>query len=134
MDVVALVAWIVTALGGATMAGIWLAHRGPAQYRAGVSRIPPTRLAAHVALAATGLAFWIAYVATDTEGFGWAAFALLPVAAGIGLLMFMTWLAERGVAAADVSPAENRFPFALVAAHGIFAVATLVLVLVAVIG
>lgn len=131
MDVVALVLWVVTALGGTAMAGIWLAKGGPAQHRGGLSRIAPVRLGAHAALAATGLALWIVGVATDTDAPGWLALALLPVVATIGFLMFMTWLAGRGAAPQAEQPAEQRFPVAIVAAHGVFAVATLVAVLLA---
>jgi hypothetical protein len=37
VNVVALVLWITTAIGGFTMAGIWIAHNGPAQHAEGVT-------------------------------------------------------------------------------------------------
>ena len=131
MNAAALVLWLVTAVGGFTMAGIWLAKGGPAQYAHGESRIGPGRLGAHFTLAALGLILWIAHTATDNAAVGWAAFALLPVVAVIGFLMFMTWLAGRGAAAGRATPAEQHIPPAVVAAHGLFAVLTLVAVLVA---
>jgi hypothetical protein len=132
MDITALVLWVVTAIGGFTMAGIWLANRGPTQHADGLSRISPTRLATHFGLAALGLVLWIGYVATDTHALGWIAFALLPVVGVVGFLMFMTWLAGRGAVLTKVTPAEQRIPPVIVAAHGVFAVATVVAVLVAV--
>ena len=130
MDVVALVLWAATALGGATMAGIWLAKGGPSQHRGGVSRIAPARLAAHAGLAATGLVLWVVHVATDEDLVGWVALAVLPLVATIGFLLFMTWLAGRGAVTAE-PPAEQRFPVVVVGAHGAFAVATLVAVVAA---
>jgi hypothetical protein len=132
MDAAALVLWVLTALGGATMAAIWLAGRGPAQHRAGVSRISPGRLGTHFLLAAAGLALWIVHVVSDSDGPGWVALAVLPVVAGLGFLMFMTWLAGRGsVTTAPDRPAEQRFPVVVVAAHGLFAVLTLLAAAVA---
>ena len=58
------------------------------------------------------------------------ALVLLPVVAVIGFLMFMTWLAGRRAVGAATAP-EQRFPTAIVAAHGVFAVLTLVAVLAA---
>lgn len=133
MDTVALVLWVVTALGGFTMAGIWLANRGPAQHKDGLSRISPRRLGAHFGFAATGLVLWIIYVATDNKAPGWAAFALLPIVALIGFLMFMTWLAGRGAVVERVTPAEQKIPPLVVAAHGVFAVLTVLAVLVAIV-
>jgi hypothetical protein len=132
MKVVALVLWVVTAVGGLTMAGIWLASGGRSQHRAGVSRISPHRLGGHFALAAGGLVLWIAFVATGSKALAWPALVALPVAASLGALMFLTWLGGGGAAVATEQPAENRFPVALVAAHGVFAVLTLVAVIVAV--
>lgn len=132
MDVAALVLWVVTAAGGFAMAGIWLAGRGPHQHRDGHSRISPQRLGTHFGLAATGLVLWIAYVASDNKALGWVALVLLPIVATIGFLMFMTWLAGRGAVATPAGEAaEQRIPPVIVAVHGLFAVATLVAVVVA---
>lgn len=106
MDIGALALWVVTALGGFTMAGIWLANRSPAQHAEGISRITPRRLSADFALAATGLVLWILYVATDNKAPGWV-FALLPI---VGAIMFMTWLSGRDAVVERVVPAEHRSP------------------------
>jgi hypothetical protein len=131
MDVAALVLWVVTASGGALMAAMWLSAHGPAQHRAGVARISPARLGGHAGLAAVGLVLWVVHVTTDSEVAGWLALAALPVVAAIGLVMFMTWLGGRGAAPPGLAAAEQRFPSVVVVAHGVFAVLTLVAVLVA---
>lgn len=131
MDTFALVLWILTAAGGFTMAGMWLANRGPAQHRDGISRISPARLASHFGLAAAGLVLWIAYVATDNKGPGWVALALLPGVAVLGFLMFMTWLAGRSAVVTKIQPAEQHIPAVVVAAHGLFAVLTVLAVVAA---
>ena len=132
MDLVALLLWVATALGGIVMATMWVAGHGAAQHRKGTSRISPARLGGHAALAAAGLVLWIVYVATDEAVVGWLAFAALLVVALLGVLMFVTWLAGRGAVVADERPAEQRFPLVVVVAHGIAAVATVATVLVAV--
>jgi hypothetical protein len=132
MDVVALALWIVTAVGGLAMAGIWLINRGPVQHAAGLSRISPMRLGSHFGVAGAGLLLWIGYIATDTRALGWVAFALLPIVAVLGVLMFMTWLAGRGAVITTDVPAEQKIPPVVVAAHGLFALATVIAVLWAV--
>ena len=130
MDVTALVLWLITAIGGFTMAGIWLVNHGPAQYTDGHSRLSPTRLGGHFAFAALGLALWTLHVATDNTATGWVALAVLPIVAVIGFLMLMTWLAGRG-AATSVEAPEQKFPPLVVVAHGLFAVLTVLGVLAA---
>ena len=132
MNVVALVLWLATASGGAVMALIWLRGGGPAQHREGHSRISPARLGGHLGVAALGLLLWIAYVATDADALGWVALALLPVVAALGLLMLLTWLGGRGSDQRE-HIVEQRFPVVIVAAHGLFAVLTVIAVFVAVI-
>ena len=67
MRVVALISWIVTALAGATLFGIWVARGGPRRQGAGATRFPPPLIFGHPLLAATGLIIWIIHVATDTD-------------------------------------------------------------------
>lgn len=74
MDLVALVLWVLTALGGLTSRDLdW--HRGPKQHRAGISRISTGRLASHFGFAAAGLDFWIVYTASNNAASGWVALA-----------------------------------------------------------
>lgn len=132
MKTAALAAWVATALGGFTMLAIWLARGGLRQQREGRSRLRPLILFSHVGLAVAGLVAWLAYVVGDARGARWIPVALLPVVAGLGLFMFLQWLADRGAEhdRAD-PPAEQRLPVFVVAAHGVFALVTLVLVVAA---
>lgn len=47
MRVVALISWIVTALAGATLFGIWVARGGPRRQGAGATRFPPPLIFGH---------------------------------------------------------------------------------------
>jgi hypothetical protein len=142
MEWAALITWVVTAGGGFVMLGIWLRGGGMAQSRQDGRLIRPPLILTHFGLAATGLVLWIVYVASDSDVLAWLAFALLAVVAALGFTMLAIWLqqprapataaaaAAAGAPAAGASqPAERRFPVPIVAAHGLLAAATLVLVL-----
>lgn len=126
MEIAALVAWIVTALGGFGLLGIWLRQR--AGTGAGASRIGPGVLTSHFLLAAAGLVLWIVVVATDAAALSWVALALLVVVAVLGFVMVARWWSDRGQGGASAPP-EQHFPVAVVAGHGLLGAVTLVLVL-----
>ena len=142
MAVAALVAWVVTALGGFVMLARWISHGGLRQQHVGPTRFPAGLVFGHFGLAAAGLVLWIAYLLADIDQLAWAAFVVrLPVAL-LGFAMFARWTGARrrgavGVAAggtgaaAGAEPAEQALPVPVVVAHGVFAVATVVLVLLA---
>ena len=140
MGVVALLSWIVTALAGATLFGIWLSRGGLRRQGAGASRFPPALIFGHPVLAVTGLVIWILYLASDTDALGWVAFAILVVVATLGFTMARLWRQERAatVAAAGadrtVLPPEQHFPVPLIGVHGLLALTTLVLVLLTALG
>ncbi|HET6751638.1 MAG TPA: hypothetical protein VFL71_20530 [Actinomycetes bacterium] len=142
MDVAALIAWVVTAGGGFVLLGTWIARGGPRQAQAGASRFPPALIFGHFALAATGLVVWIIYVATGTEALAWVALVLLLGVAVLGLTMVTRWRQERaalavaagGSPAGAERPAEQHFPVPVVYLHGLLAVTTVVLVLLAALG
>lgn len=144
MAVAALIAWIVTALGGFYLLATWI-QKGGHRRTAGVSgsNFPPALIFGHFALAAVGLIVWIVFLITDTKGYAWTSFGLLVVIALLGFGMLLRWLpAYRGrtstggrVAEALVGgPAERHFPVGVVAGHGLLAVTTVVLVLLAAAG
>ena len=143
MPIAALVTWLITAGGGFIMLGGWISHGGLSQQRSGTSRFPAPVIFGHFGLAAAGLVLWIAFVALHARALGWIAFAaLLPVAA-LGFVMLLRWLpgwqASRGgggrAAAADGTiAAERHLPVPVIVAHGLLAVVTLVLVLLATAG
>jgi hypothetical protein len=147
MNIAALVAWILTAAGGFVMLGKWISHGGVRS--PGTSRFPPGLIFSHFGLAAAGLVLWIIYLINDQDALAWVAFALLVVVALLGFTMLVRWLpgyrARATVAAGDGGagrpapetaerPAEQHFPVAVVGAHGVLAVVTVVLVLLAALG
>jgi flagellar basal body-associated protein FliL len=139
MEWIALIAWVLTAVGGFVLLSIWVTRGGMQQAREAGSRIRPPLILSHFALAALGLVLWIIYVATDSNALAWIAFVLLLVVAALGFTMFGIWWQrrqQRGVAqgADPATPAEQHFPVAIVAGHGVLAATTLVLVFLATIG
>jgi hypothetical protein len=135
--VAALIAWAATAGGGFILLGTWLTRGGPDQHRAGRSRFAPKLIFSHFGLAAAGLAVWIVALATGTDGLRWAAVALLPFVAALGIVMFLKWLGGRGAHAGrheSDPPAEQHFPVGVVALHGVLAVVTVLLALLAALG
>jgi hypothetical protein len=106
----------------------------------------------HAGLAAAGLVLWIIYLALDADSLPWVAFIVLVLVALGGFTLFARWLPSRrssavtaGVggsgragdtvtARAGAEPAERHVPVPVVAAHGLFAVVTVVLVLLTALG
>ena len=135
MEWAALISWVLTAGGGFILLAIWLRNGGMSQRAPG--EIRPYLILSHFALAATGLLLWIIYVATDSSALAWIAFAILVVVALIGWTMFALWYQRRqGMSAPGLeppvgTPAEQRFPVAVVGVHGLLAVITVVLVFIA---
>jgi uncharacterized protein YneF (UPF0154 family) len=140
MDIAALIVWVITALGGFVLLGTWIQRGGMKQQRSGTSRLPAPIVFGHFGLAAAGLVVWIVYVVTDTQALAWVAVVLLVLIALLGFTMFARWLPARRAApaaGAEVSaevPAEQHLPVPVVAAHGVVAVATVLLVLLSALG
>lgn len=127
MAIAALITWLITAVGGFVMLGIWISKGG---HKPGSgTRLAPGLVFGHFALAVAGLVLWIAYLAVDNDGLAWAAFAVLLPVALLGFTMFARWIPAR-----RTGTAESRFPVPVVIAHGLFAAATLVLVLLTALG
>jgi manganese efflux pump family protein len=156
MAVAALVTWVITALGGMVMLAAWMSRGGAradqpsaavgaARATAGAAGLPvsaPTRLRpplvfGHVGLAVAGLVVWVAYLVTDDDRLAWTAFVLLLPVAVLGLTMFARWVQagdHRRDAAVGAARPESAFPLPVVVAHGVFAVTTVVLVLLTALG
>lgn len=143
MAVAALVTWVLTAAGGLFMLSIWISRGGPTQRRNDTA-LPPPVIFGHFALAALGLVLWIIYVIVGSQALAWVAFALLVPVALLGFVMLTRWLpvyrgakvatagaAGGGEGTAAAEPPERHFPVAAVAGHGVLAVVTVVLVLLA---
>lgn len=131
MPVAALTTWLLTAVGGFYLLGTWLAKGGPRQQQ---TRFPAPVIFGHFLLAAAGLVVWIIYVITDSEALTWTAFIILLPVALLGFTMLARWIPVYRAAATDPAPAERSFPPIIVAAHGVLAATTLVLVLLTALG
>ncbi|MET7801785.1 hypothetical protein, partial [Streptomyces decoyicus] len=107
----------------------------------GSSRLPVPIVFGHFALATAGLAVWIVYLIADKDVLAWTAFGLLVPVALLGFTMLARWIpvyrarsAAPAVAGEQSAPAERHFPVPVVAGHGLFAVITVVLVLLTALG
>jgi manganese efflux pump family protein len=132
MEIVALITWLIAAAFGAVMFRAWRA-RG----EQGTTRIPANVIFGHFLLAGTGLVVWIIYVIADVEALTWVALILLLLVAVLGFTMFARWLPSyqaRANASGGDAPVEGGFNVSVVALHGLFAVVTLVLVLLTALG
>jgi hypothetical protein len=127
MAIAALITWLVTAVGGFVMVGRWAAAGGHRPDSA--TRLAPGLVFTHLALAAAGLVLWIAYLVVDRDLLAWIALILLVPVALLGFTMLARWLPARRDRGAD-----SRVPVPVVAGHGVFAVATVVLALLAALG
>ena len=154
MGIAALIAWVLTAGGGFVLLGRWIAAGGLRQQHNRTTRLPAGLVFGHFALAAAGLVLWITYLLLDADVLTWVALALLVLVALLGFTMFARWLPSRRSAAAvpagvgagasrsgsvgpgtaGTEPAERHLPVPVVAAHGLVAVVTVVLVLLTALG
>ena len=92
MPVIALITWIVTALGGLYLLAIWLIEYDPDFQRAATTRLPVPVISGHVLLALGGLVVWIIYLLTDEDKFAFATLAVLAFVATFGLTMAVRWI------------------------------------------
>lgn len=135
MDIASLIAWILTAGGGAVMLAKWVGGGGHRESTR--SALAPTSVFSHMGLAVLGLVLWIAYLVTDNQAVGWIALALLLPVVVIGFAMVRRWLSVyRGYSAGGQPSAvqdapERSFPVPVVVGHGLLAVVTIVLTLLA---
>jgi hypothetical protein len=142
MSVAALFTWMVTILAGLTLLVIWIIEYDPEFQSAAATRLPVPVISAHALLGLGGLMLWIGYLLVGQERLAWATVAALGTVAVLGLIMAARWIrVYRAFASPGPSftrdgtaPPERSFPLPVVAAHGILAVTTLVLVLFTALG
>lgn len=163
MSLIALVTWIVTAGVGLYLLSIWLIEYDKEFQSVAATRLPPAVLTAHVTLALGGLFVWIGYVIVDQDRLAWIALGAVLLGATLGIFMATRWVgvyratrdARRRLAelkagrltlvggpgdistlelARDLGPPERNFPLPAVIAHGVFAVTTITLVVLTVLG
>jgi hypothetical protein len=163
LSLIALLTWIVTAGVGLYLLSIWLIEYDREFQSVAATRLPPAVLTSHVVLALGGLFVWIGYVIVDQDRLAWIAAGAVLLAATLGTFMATRWVgvyratrsARRSLEelkagrltlvggpgdistlelARDLGPPERNFPLPAVIAHGVFAVTTITLVLLTVLG
>lgn len=154
MPIAAMLSWVMTAAGGLYLLTIWLIEYDREFQSAAATRLPVPVISTHALLAITGMGVWAVYLLTDSDSLTLAAAGILVVVAILGLIMAARWIkvyqaySTRGrrarvPAAVPVGvgggygahtggrvaiPPERHFPVPVVIIHGIFATATIVLV------
>jgi hypothetical protein len=158
MSLIALFTWITTASLGLYLLSIWLIEYDKDFQADAETRLPPLVLVAHVALGGGGLIVWAYYLFFDNDDLAWIATGAVLLGASLGTFMAFRWFAvyqakrklqrlegitrawHRGsVAVLDrpdappadsprAGPPERNFPLPVVVAHGLFATATITLV------
>jgi len=144
MGVAALISWFITAFVGLYLLAVWLIENDVSQQGAARSRLPGPVILGHVLLALTGLVTWVVHLLFGSGTLGWAALGILGGIAVLGLTMFTRWIpvhaayvaaeSARGSSAEFDFPAERAFPLSVVIIHGVLAVTTVTLVLLAMLG
>jgi hypothetical protein len=134
----------------------WATSGGLRQVPGAGTNFPRVRVFAHFGLAAAGLIVWIIYVVTGNTLLAWIAVADLILVALLGGLLVRQWTkdgraamagaaqasagamrSDAGAVRSDASAvdlAEQHIPRPPVVLHGIFAVSTVILVLLSALG
>src|SRR4051812_24091806 len=148
MAIAALITWVITAGLGFFMLGTWIAKGGARATSVAATagggaatagggapggttspHFPPPAGFRPLPLAAARPGLLVIYVVNDSDGLAWIAFVILLVVAGLGDVLVLRWIRDRRAATGGL--AEQQIPSGVVVAHGVFAVTTLVLVLLA---
>jgi hypothetical protein len=140
MSVAALFTWMATVLAGLVLLVIWLMEYDRDFQTVAATRLPVPVISAHALLGAGGLMVWGFYLVTDDDPLAYATVVALGVVAVLGLVMAARWIGVYRAYAAPASspmrviavPPERHFPRPVIVIHGLFAVATLALVVSAV--
>jgi hypothetical protein len=158
----ALITWFAGVLAGLYMLTVWLIENDVTGQHAAPSQLRVPVIFGHLTLAITGLGVWVAYLILDRDILAWASVGTLIAGILLGLTMFARWLpvyrepvptapavlTGPGWPAGTVlpvegtppagqlyaAPAESHFPVAVIAAHGLLAGVTLVLVVLTTLG
>ena len=121
MQWAALVAWLLTAFGGATMLVQWLRHGGAGQNE-GIRRAEVAR-PRHPRRPRPGVLDCLSRLRRGPV-LAWAAVGQLLVVGLIGATMFASWIGGRSSRDHTAVPAETGFPLPIVLGHGVLALAT----------
>jgi hypothetical protein len=135
MNIATLFTWMATVLAGLILLVIWLMEYDRDYQTGAATRLPVPVLSAHALLGVGGLLVWGFYLVTDADPLAWTAVAGLGVVAVLGLVMAARWIgvyrayATPGTSARVIAvPPERHFPRPVIVIHGLFAVATITLV------
>jgi hypothetical protein len=140
MSVAALFTWMAAVLAGLVLLVIWLMEYDRDFQTVAATRLPVPVISAHALLGAGGLMVWGFYLVTDDDPLAYATVVTLGIVAVLGLVMAARWIGVYRAYAAPASspmrviavPPERHFPRPVIVIHGLFAVATLALVVSAV--
>lgn len=135
----ALFAWIATVLAGLLLLIIWLMEYDRDFQSAVATRLPVPVISTHALLGLGGLPVWGFYLVTDEDSLTMPIVVDLGIVALLGLIMAARWIQVfRAYPAPGPSltrmvavPPERHFPRPVIVIHGVFAVATIVLVVFA---
>jgi hypothetical protein len=106
--------------------------------RTSAAGLPPVVILSHFGLAASGLLVWIGYLLTSWTPAAWIAVGMLMPVVGLGISTLLLAAPDSGPAA-DVQVAtagsaalgRRGMPVVMIAAHGVLATLTVLLVLLA---
>jgi hypothetical protein len=136
----ALLAWLATAASGGFVLARWLLAGG-SPLRRTPTAAPPAVILGHVGAGALGLVLWVSFMLSGWVPLAWTALAVLAPVAGLGMGVLLLGLPgpprpRTGTRAVGARAAGRRarIPVLAIAAHGMFALTTLLLVLMATIG
>jgi len=159
----ALITWFAGVLAGLYMLTVWLIENDVTARHTAPSQLRVPVIFGHLTLAITGLGVWVAYLILDRDILAWASIGTLTAVVLLGITMFARWLPvyrepalpmapamssvpgwpagaplpAGGTLATEqafAAPAESHFPVAVIAAHGLLAGVTLVLVVLTTLG
>jgi hypothetical protein len=130
VKVAALLAWLATAASGGWVLARWLLAGGRPR-RGAATAAPPSVILGHVGGGVTGLVLWAVFMLTGWVPLAWIALGMLAPLAGLGMGVLLVGL-PRPVAGR--AGRRKGMPVVVVAAHGLFAVTVLLMVLMATIG
>jgi len=138
-EVAALLAWLAAAGSGGWIVIRWLRAGGRLARPPGTAdaAAPSAVIVGHGGLGLLGLTIWTLFMSTGWAALAWISVGLLLPVAGLGMTLLLSGLPRpRPAAAAPTLPPtrSGRQPAAIIAAHGLFVLATLLLVLLAAIG
>ena len=114
--IAALIVWLFTASIGAYMLRTWIARGGLRRQRTTGVGAPPGLVFSHPCAALSGLAIWIAYLASGVDTLAWLGVLLIATAITLGISMVTLWTPypiRPDVERPDVArPAEPQRPAA----------------------